>query len=37
MLTAGADRRASLKAELLEAFELPQVQGTLFSSKRINR
>ena len=29
LLSAAADRRTSLKAELLEAFELSQVQGTL--------
>ena len=29
LLNAAADRRTSLKAELLEAFELSQVQGTL--------
>ena len=28
LLTGAADRRSSLKAELLEAFELSQVQGT---------
>ena len=32
-LSAAADRRTSLKAELLEAFELSQVQGTLLQFK----
>ena len=33
LLSAGADRRTSLKAELLEAFELSQVTGTLLQFK----
>ena len=33
LLNAAADRRTSLKAELLEAFELSQVQGTLLQLK----
>jgi len=33
LLNAAADRRTSLKAELLEAFELSQVQGTLLQFK----
>ena len=33
LLSAAADRRTSLKAELLEAFELSQVQGTLLQFK----
>ena len=33
LLSAAADRRSSLKVELLEAFELSQVQGTLLQLK----
>ena len=33
LLSGAADRRTSLKAELLEAFELSQVQGTLLQFK----
>jgi len=33
LITGAADRRTSLKAELLEAFELSQVQGTLLQFK----
>ena len=33
LLSAAADRRTSLKVELLEAFELSQVQGTLLQLK----
>ena len=33
LLSSRADRRTSLKAELLEAFELSQVQGTLLQFK----
>ena len=33
LLSGAADRRTSLKAELLEAFELSQVQGTLLHFK----
>ena len=33
LLSAAADRRTSLKVELLEAFELSQVQGTLLQFK----
>ena len=33
MITGAADRRISLKAELLEAFELSQVQSTLLQFK----
>ena len=33
LITGAADRHTSLKAELLEAFELSQVQGTLLQFK----